>query len=40
MRGGLIEIAQTGILGTLNEVEQTNLYKFIEVLEWKREQSK
>lgn len=40
MRGGIIEAAQSGILGTLKEVEQTNLYTFIEVLEWKREQSK
>ena len=40
MRGGLFEIAQTGMLGTLKDVERTELYTFIDVLEWKREQSK
>jgi hypothetical protein len=39
MRAGLMEVAQTGILGTLENVEQTDLYKWIEVLEWIREQN-
>jgi len=39
MRSGIIEVAQTGILGTLKEVEQTNLYTWIEILEWLREQN-
>jgi hypothetical protein len=39
MRGGLLEVAQSGILGTLKEVERTKLYTWIETLEWMREQA-
>ena len=38
MRGGMYEAAQTGILGTLKEVERVNLYTWLDTLDWIREQ--